>query len=116
VAEPLEDPTILQWIETALREERTCRGYVRWEEDAEKELVRDAQLKAKAVNGALDDAFVNGVWPTIEIQKGGPYDGEPRYVWRIKVDETELYVKTNVKLDHLKEPLVIVVRCHTGWY
>jgi len=111
----LDDPMKLQWIKEAL-DSRGCICYVHWNFDAEQELKDDAQLTSPAVDEALAEAFAEGMKPTIETQKGGPYDGQQRYVWRIKVEDVELYVKTNIELDRNDDPELMIVRCHKGWY
>ena len=111
----LDDSMILQWIEMAL-ESRRCICYVHWEPDARQEIIKDAQISPEAVNEAIGEAFIDGMRPKIETQKGGPFDGEDRYVWRIKVEDIELYVKTSIELDRNDEPELKIVRCHKGWY
>ncbi len=111
----LQDDDIWQLIETAIRKRR-CNSYVHWEPQAQQELEADCELTCAAVNDALADTVVDGKRPDIEIQKGGHFDGEPRYVWRMKVIGTELYIKADVGRDHLDEAYLNVVRCHVGWY
>ena len=112
----LKDAVILRMIDSALRERR-CDCYVHWEPRAHKELAEDANLTHIAVNRTLAKAFIDdGVAPDIEIQTGGPYDGQARYVWRLIVEGVELYLKIDVQADHRGEPRIDVVRCHKGHY
>lgn len=111
----LRDDEVWQLIEAAIRERR-FNSYVHWEPQAQQELEKDSELTCAAVNEALADVVRNQERPDVEIQKGGAFDGQQRYVWRMKIDATELYVKTNVERDHLDEACLTIVRCHVGWY
>lgn len=110
-----DDDEAWKLIEAAFQERR-FNSYVHWEPAAQQELEKDSELTCEAVNEGLADAVTNEERPDIEIQKGGPFDGQPRYVWRMKVVKTELYVKVSVERDHLDEACLTVVRCHVGWY
>jgi hypothetical protein len=111
----LADDDIWRLIQAAIQERR-FDSYVHWEEAAQAELAKDSELTPEGVIEELAIIVGKGERPKVEIQKGGPYDGQERWVWRPEIDGTELYIKVNVELDHLKEPCLTIVRCHRGHY